>query len=130
LPVDHSANFELELKREGIKAQAVMENGEFIVLGGSAARSEWLGKSYAHSTYALLYDELRRANIIGERDGRWQFLENYAFKSPSAAASVVSGRSTSGTEAWRHLGSGLTYKDWETQKLSAELDALSTERAA
>ena len=47
------------------------------------------------------------------------FTENYAFKSPSAAAAVVNGRPTNGTTEWR-LPDGKTYKAWEAEKLEQE----------
>ncbi len=47
-------------------------------------------------------------------------MENYAFKSPSAAAAVVNGRPSNGNAEWRIRASGKTYKDWEEEKLAGE----------
>jgi len=106
--------FHMETK--GLKARAVLRNGELIVLNGSDARKEWVGKGYADSSYGRLYHELREEGVIADLNGATRFAEDYAFKSPSAAASVVSGRSSSGTGAWIHEASGEHYYDWEARQ--------------
>ncbi|WP_374765316.1 DUF4357 domain-containing protein [Yunchengibacter salinarum] len=55
-------------------------------------------------------------------DGNQIFSEDYAFKSPSAAASVVNGRPTNGTTAWKERHSGKTYKEWEADSLNDTAD--------
>jgi hypothetical protein len=45
------------------------------------------------------------------------FAEDYAFRSPSAAAAAVNGRPSNGQVEWRTEG-GLTYRDWEARQLA------------
>ncbi|MEE4296015.1 MAG: GIY-YIG nuclease family protein [Wenzhouxiangella sp.] len=88
------------LENKEVRARAWQEGGEFVVEAGSDARSEWAGKKTKDSSYGRLYQSLFEQGVIGINDGKSQFLDNYAFKSVSAAASVVTGRPTSGTGAW------------------------------
>lgn len=106
--------FGMEIK--GLRARALLRNGELVVLKGSDARSHWIGKNYADSSYGRLYHELREEGVIVVENGNATFAKDYAFKSPSAAASVVSGRSSAGTWAWIHEASGARYCDWEASQ--------------
>ena len=105
-------------KKHGLTAKAVLENGEFIVEAGSHARLRWEGSANWGSGYAALHEELRKTGVLQDQDDRCVFAQNYAFKSPSAAAAVVSGRIANGTTEWKVDGSGLTYKEWEANQLA------------
>ncbi|MDD3925915.1 MAG: DUF4357 domain-containing protein, partial [bacterium] len=59
-----------------------------------------------------------KTGILIEQDGIRVFKENYAFKSPSAAAAVINGRHSNGTTAWKVKDKNMTYKEWEAEKLS------------
>lgn len=108
--------FTLQLKREKFKADAVLNaDGEFVVLAGSQARP-----LQGPSPYAEMTRELLRAGVIAENADGYHFTQNYAFKSPSAAASVALGRSSNGTTAWCRMADGQTYKRWEAMKLGAK----------
>ncbi|TYC81551.1 GIY-YIG nuclease family protein [Novosphingobium sp. BW1] len=112
---DRGERFRLQMKREDFTADAILTgDGEFVVLAGSQARSpQNLG------SYGELYHELKRAGVIApDVDGKLQFVTSYAFKSPSAAATIARGSSANGAMVWKHVGSGLTYKDWEAKRLS------------
>lgn len=126
LPTLHSGHaehraeekFTLQLKREKFRADAVLNtDGEFVVLAGSQARP-----LQGASPYAELHRELLRAGVIAVDAEGYRFTQNYAFKSPSAAASVALGRSSNGTTAWCRPADGQTYKQWEAKKLGAEFD--------
>ena len=93
----------------------VLEDGEFVVQAGSQARSRE-GVSEV-SSYAHLFDELTRAGVLKPTGGNYVFVENYAFRSPSAAATVVLGFSANGTIVWK-TPDGQTYKDWEAAQLA------------
>lgn len=69
---------------------------------------------------AKLFDELVQSGVLVENGQGWEFRENYAFKSPSAAAAVVNGRPANGTVEWK-LENGKTYKEWEADQLANEL---------
>ncbi len=112
--------FELRTFKHGIEATARLEKGEFVVLAGSKASYSWKGKGTEASSYARLFDELVSTGILIEDNGLRVFSENYAFKSPSAAAGVVNGRPANGTIEWKIQGSGKTYKEWEVDKLEQQ----------
>lgn len=111
------------LTTKEVTARARQEAGDFIVEEGSDARNTWVGTTSADSTYGLLYASLVSQGIIGDRNGKRQFLQSYAFNSVSAAASVVTGRPTSGQGAW-HLENdpSKNYSDYE-QMLAAQSES-------
>lgn len=114
---DAAPIFVLSTPKYGIQATAVLENGELVVQSGSICRGEW-SKGTAKHNYAKLFFELVKIGVLQIKDGKGRFTENYAFKSPSAAAAVVNGRPANGTTEWRLKGSGKSYKDWEEEKLA------------
>ena len=115
--------FELVLKKEGIKATAVLDGSEFIVQSGSSAREAWIGDRTPQTSYWKLHDQLVTQGILVEgSDGNRAFSVNYAFSSTSAAGAVVTGRSTAGPLTWKHVKSGMTYRDWEADLLSKRVE--------
>ena len=56
--------------------------------------------------------------VLRPNGSHCEFADSYAFKSPSAAAAVVNGRSTNGTTAWKIQGQHTTYKQWEAAQLA------------
>ncbi|MBE9552936.1 MAG: GIY-YIG nuclease family protein [Proteobacteria bacterium] len=115
--------FELFLKKENIRANAILKNGEFIVQEGSLARKSWVGDRKDKTAYWKLFDELVAQGVLADEGKHRIFTESYAFSSTSAAGAVVNGRSTAGPIAWRVEGSGKTYKEWEAEKLAHEQGA-------
>ena len=109
-----SVRFVLEIRKRGIKAAAVLRGGELVVEAGSLA-----SEPYGDSSYATLHTELVQAGTLVRDGDHYRFTQNYAFRSPSAAAAAVTGRSANGTIEWKEVGTGLTYKDWETRQLAA-----------
>jgi hypothetical protein len=124
-PLDSSAEsapptFMLNTPKHGIEATAVLENGEFVVQAGSKVSYRWKGKGTEETGYARLFAELVKSGVLAEHGNSRMFSDNYAFKSPSAAAAVVNGRPANGTIEWK-LISGKTYKEWEQEKLAQEV---------
>lgn len=113
-----SAEFVLETKKHGVKARAVLVDGEFVVEAGSTARLSWEGVGSEMTSYGQLHQELRNEGVLQPDGTVCIFAKNYAFKSPSAAAAVVNGRPANGTIEWKTIG-GQTYKDWEAQQLKS-----------
>ncbi len=113
-----STRFILETPRHGVKATAILTDGEFVVQKGSLARGSWVAMNDYTASYAALHAELIRSGVLAPHGDRRIFTEDYAFRSPSAAAAVLNGRNTSGPAHWRVDGSDLTYKDWEAQLLA------------
>ncbi|MEZ5536170.1 MAG: GIY-YIG nuclease family protein [Thiolinea sp.] len=109
--------FELHTPRHAISAIAHLVEGEFVVQAGSTARAGWKGKGTENSGYAKLFNELIESGVLIMEGKCSTFKENYAFKSPSAAAAVVNGRPANGTLEWKLQGSGQTYKEWEAKQL-------------
>jgi hypothetical protein len=109
--------FELKMDRHGIWATAILEDGELVVQEGSLARSEWT--SGPHS-YGTLHRQLVENGVLqSHSDSLLAFAQNYAFKSPSAAAGVILGRPASGPNDWRLKGTNTTYRQWEAQQLGS-----------
>ena len=100
-----------------------MEDGEFIVEADSQARPDWSG---AGGSYKQLYLALVKSGILAGGDAAdladghprvRVFLEDYAFRSPSAAAAVVNGCPANGRLKWKVRGLEKTYADWDNERL-------------
>lgn len=110
--------FELTLKKEGITATAILEDGEFVVQQGSLARGEYIGERSDRYSYWKQYDKLVEQGILADKGGHKVFTVSYAFSSTSAAGAVCNGRSTAGPIAWKVKGTRQTYKEWEAASLA------------
>jgi hypothetical protein len=110
--------FELTLKKEGIKATAILEDGEFVVQKGSLARADYIGPRSEKSYYWKHHDKLVEQGILEDHGKNKIFVQSYAFSSTSAAGAVCNGRSTAGPIAWKVKGTGKTYKEWEAESLA------------
>lgn len=115
-----SPKFELFLKKENLHATAILEGNEFIVEAGSMARREWIGDRAYNTHYWRLFDDLVKEGVLEDNGTHKVFRTNYAFTSTSAAGAVVNGRSTAGPIAWKVVGTGKTYRDWEAEKLASQ----------
>jgi hypothetical protein len=112
--------FELTLKKEGIKATGILEDGEFIVQKGSLARGEYIGDRSEKSYYWKYYDKLVEQGVLAEKGKHKIFTKSYSFSSTSAAGAVCNGRSTAGPIAWKVKGTKQTYKAWEAARLAED----------
>lgn len=115
---EESPVFELTLKKEGIMATAILEDGEFVVQKGSLARAEYIGDRSEKSYYWKHHDKLVEQGILKDHGKNKIFIQSYAFPSTSAAGAVCNGRSTAGPIAWKVKGTGQTYKEWEAANLA------------
>lgn len=107
--------------RSGVSAEAVEEEGEFIVLEKSRCLKE---TSYAGTTYSVLKDTLIESGVLTPTtDGFLEFVRPYPFSSPSAAAAVVLDRNSNGRTEWKVKGSRQTYADWKLAQAGAVLTA-------
>jgi len=114
---NESPVFELTLKKEGIKATATLDDGEFVVQKGSLARTKYVGDRSEKSYYWKLHDKLVDQGILVNEGKHKVFTKSYGFSSTSAAGAVCNGRSTAGPIAWKVKGTKQTYKDWEAESL-------------
>jgi hypothetical protein len=107
--------------RSGIKASAVEEEGEFVVLEGSEALKD---AGYARNSYAELKRQLIDDHILEAIPDRtkYRFTRAYGFQSPSAAGSVILDRNTNGRTRWYLAGSKLNYHEWQQGKTSADVE--------
>jgi hypothetical protein len=106
-----------DVKKHGITARGQELDGEFVVFKGSTARRSWEG---AEVSYTKLFNDLVGRGVLRPTpDGRLnEFIEDYAFNSPSAAAAVVAGRPANGRLHWVVEGTRLTYGEWQAEQVS------------
>ncbi|WP_062222967.1 GIY-YIG nuclease family protein [Aureimonas sp. D3] len=95
----------------GAAAQAVIVDGNFIVLAGSSANAH---KEFAHNNYRHLRDKLIAEGVmIPSEDARLlTFARDFAFRSPSAAAAVILNRQANGPRDWRAESDNSTLSEW------------------
>ena len=106
--------FELRSDRLGYNARMVLDGSDYIVLADSLAR-KWQGDK--HATDGKRIDELKNKGILESTDeGMLRFTEDYAFKSPSKAARVVTGRNANGRTEWLIEGSDQSLRQWEEEQ--------------
>jgi len=105
--------------QSGVKATAVEEEGEFVVLEGSEALKD--AGYQSTNSYGELKQELIAKGVLGAsaEDKFYKFARPYAFKSPSAAAAVVLDRNANGRSEWKVVGSTQTYHQWQKDKAQA-----------
>lgn len=108
------AKFEIR-HRSGVKANAVEEAGEFIVLAGSQALKD-VGYESSNN-YGELKQELIAKGILAVEPSAatYHFTRPHTFSSPSAASAVVLDRNSNGRTEWKVVGSKLTYAEWQEQ---------------
>lgn len=123
---NRAGTFELNSQSNALHATAFLQDGEFVVEKGSVARSEWVGQGSEQTTYGRLYAELVKSGILVLHGQNRIFAESYAFKSPSAAAAIVTGRPANGTIEWKVKGQSKTYKEWEAEQLASQHEAPAT----
>lgn len=118
--VSRSPCFLLELARSGVRAIAQEVDGEFFVLKGSRARTQWVG---VQGGYAELFKLLlSKGVLVSDGSEHLLFSDDYAFSSPSAAAAVVSGRSANGRTSWLVDGNKQTYAAWQEQQVNEAIE--------
>lgn len=114
----------LELKWEDAKAECVVREGQFVVQPGSTARTKEVDSLGEGSR--ILRKSLRDAGVLVPIPGNGallQFTQEYAFDSPSAAASVVAGTGLNGRAAWKVKPSGESYKEWQERQVTSAMEA-------
>ena len=95
--------FKLNAPRLGIRATAVLKNGDFVVHKGSQAQLEWKGDP--KDSYAQLHENLLKQGKLRREGKHLVFTEDCPFDTSrgrygSNAASVVLGRQANGRIAW------------------------------
>jgi hypothetical protein len=109
--------FEIRHK-SGVSAQAVEEDGEFIVLEGSQALRD---TGYVQRSYTALKDNLVNQGVLQvQSDTLYLFAKPYSFRSPSAAAAIVLDRNSNGLTEWKVKGEKRTYQDVKQARIAAD----------
>lgn len=112
----NDVHFEIH-HRSGANAEAVEEEGEFIVLEKSRCLKE---TDYVGTTYSALKETLIESGVLtSTSDGFFEFVRPYPFSSPSAAAAIVLDRNSNGRTEWKVKGSKQTYADWKLAQAAA-----------
>jgi hypothetical protein len=111
------ARFQIDAPKMGLHATAILGDGEFIVELGAVARI-WIGQGEHNYGYRALQDQLLASGVMVREGDKARFTANYAFNSPSAAATVVFGRPANGRTEWKHIGSNVTLHTWEAGQLT------------
>lgn len=115
LPV--SPVFRADVARFGISARGQERDGEFVVLKGSLARRQWEGGPTGYDK--LFNDLVARGVLVPTSDGQHnEFTQDYAFSSVSAAAAVVSGRTSNGRTHWVIEGTEKSYGQWSAEQVA------------
>ncbi|MDX1124788.1 DUF4357 domain-containing protein [Sinorhizobium medicae] len=109
--------FEIRHKT-GVHAEAVEEDGEFIVLEGSQAL---INTGFVQQSYGALKQKLVMESIlIPQNSTTMTFAKPYSFNSPSAAAAVVLDRNSNGRTEWKVKGSRQSYHDWQQARAAKD----------
>lgn len=110
--------FEFKLAKAGIRAVAEEVDGEFVVKAQSVARRVWQG---VDDGYKRLRESLEQDGTLADSDdGKVKvFTHDQVFRSPSAAAAVIAGRSANGRVEWKVRGTRKTYAEWQSALLEA-----------
>lgn len=117
--------FEIRHK-SGVQANAVEEDGEFVVLEGSEALT---GTGYVQQSYGRMKETLVTDGVlVPDGMGKLRFIRPWSFSSPSAAAAVVLDRNSNGRTEWKIKNSDLTYHDWQ-EAAAASAQNLPDERS-
>src|ERR1035437_8005306 len=101
------------LKSKGVAAKGYQNSGEFMVLAKSEAVLQ-IAPHALEGSIDIFRKSLESQGILKVENGRLIFTQNYPFKSPSAAAQVVLGRSADGRIEWIN-DKGKSIKDLEVE---------------
>ncbi|AUM73914.1 GIY-YIG nuclease family protein [Paracoccus jeotgali] len=122
--VSNEVQFEIRHK-SGVKATAVEEDGEFVVLEGSEALTDM---GYVQQSYGGLKEKLIADGVLVPQEtpagtGKLRFAKPWSFSSPSAAAAVVLDRNSNGRLEWKVKGASQTYHDWQQAQAAKQESA-------
>jgi hypothetical protein len=119
ISVRESPIFELKVPRHSVTASAQEIDGEFTVLEGSLARSEWVG-THRHPGYQQLHERLLADGTLQPAESNLvRFTRSVAFDSPSAAGAVVTGRACNGRTAWVSITTGESFGNWQSRGIDS-----------
>ncbi|MGY4515209.1 GIY-YIG nuclease family protein [Lysobacter sp. HA18] len=103
------------------EARGIYTNEGFVVLAGSTARAEAVS-SFQPTGYYRQREQLIQEGALAAEGARLRFVRDTLFKSPSAAAACVLGRTANGPLEWRDANS-VTLWEHEMKPLEAAAEA-------
>ncbi len=110
--------FEMTVDKDGIRATAIENEGDFTVLKGSQARKNG---TPSWKSYVDVHKSLVEAGKLVPTDdpNTLEFTEDVSFSSPSGAACVVAAAARNGRTSWKLLGTKQTYADWQEEQVTS-----------
>jgi len=108
---DEKPGFEIR-HRSGVHAEAYEDGGQIVVLKGSQALKN---PGYATNQYRPLKELLISERILKDMGDHYEFAQDYAFDSPSAAGAIVLDRNNNGRTEWKVKGQKETFHDWQSR---------------
>ncbi len=120
---DRLGPIELELldRKSGVAARAILDDSEYVVLSDSTARAEAQKSLEEHlgSYFALRSSLLSDGTLlpVANNPTLLRFSRDVVFRSPSAAAAVILGRSDNGRRSWRVKDTNEVLADYQNRLL-------------
>ncbi|WP_242921783.1 GIY-YIG nuclease family protein [Pontibacter liquoris] len=90
----------LTLKGDNLYAEGDLIDDGFVVFKGSGLKPNTTAS--CHDYLINLRKKLVEEQIVMNVDGKYKFMEDYVFNSPSTAGGVVLGRATNGWTSWKN----------------------------
>ncbi len=90
----------LFLNGRNINAEGDLIDDGFVVFKGSQVKKDTVPS--CHDYLFNLRQKLIQNEILIEKNGNYEFMQDYVFNSPSTAGGVVLGRSTNGWTKWKN----------------------------
>lgn len=115
----HSRAERFKLTGKGASAFGTLSSDGFLVGKGSTAAG--IESVYFEGGYRALRDELKQNGVLISEGSVLRFSQDYLFKSPSAAAAVVLGRSANGRKKWKTLD-GRTLGQVQESQINSAID--------
>lgn len=102
-----------QFSTKGATGQMVIEDDQFVILKGSTAIID--DRPSASKSIKNMRQKLVNKKILSKKsdDSFYTFEENYAFNSPSYAASAISGGTENGRRQWKYRGKSMNQLEME-----------------
>ena len=95
---------ELICRGKGLVARGYESTQGFVVKAGSQAAAEFVPSMHKHFPSVVTWrEELIALGVLAPENGHYVFMQDYVFKSPSAASDIVLGRSSNGRLDWKDV---------------------------
>jgi hypothetical protein len=108
-----------EISAKNEKGMMVVKNGSFILKAGSFIRKD-IVDSFGGSSYHELWKQIINSNAVMASSNSHLLVttRDLEFKSPSAAAAIVKGRTTNGRTEWKRISDNKPFFECEIEEAS------------